>query len=176
MARSDRLFRLLQAMRVMPAPITAARLAEETGVSLRSLYRDIDSLQGGRGADRWRARLWLPADRGLCAAAADLRSHRDRGAGARAWPKCGTWAIRRWPRPLPRCWPRWRRPCPTIASSSCFTPSRRSTGRCALSVTRYEPIRRACWEEQSLASAMPTWRGTDGTHHPAARRGLFRSR
>ncbi|WP_299750969.1 YafY family protein [Devosia sp.] len=45
MARSDRLFRLLQAMRVMPAPITAARLADETGVSLRSLYRDIDSLR-----------------------------------------------------------------------------------------------------------------------------------
>lgn len=49
MARSDRLFRLLQAMRVMPAPITAARLAEETGVSLRSLYRDIDAL-GAAGA------------------------------------------------------------------------------------------------------------------------------
>jgi predicted DNA-binding transcriptional regulator YafY len=32
-------------MRVMPAPITATRLAEETGVSLRSLYRDIDSLR-----------------------------------------------------------------------------------------------------------------------------------
>lgn len=45
MARSDRLFRLLQTMRVLPAPITAARLAEETGVSLRSLYRDIDSLR-----------------------------------------------------------------------------------------------------------------------------------
>lgn len=30
---------------MMPAPITAARLAEETGVSLRSLYRDIDSLR-----------------------------------------------------------------------------------------------------------------------------------
>ncbi|MGZ9811680.1 helix-turn-helix transcriptional regulator [Pseudoroseicyclus sp. H15] len=45
MARTDRLLRLLQAMRVMPAPITAARLAEETGVSLRSLYRDIDSLR-----------------------------------------------------------------------------------------------------------------------------------
>lgn len=32
-------------MRVMAAPITAARLAEETDVSLRSLYRDIDSLR-----------------------------------------------------------------------------------------------------------------------------------
>lgn len=45
MARADRLLRLLQAMRVMPAPITAARLAQETDVSLRSLYRDIDSLR-----------------------------------------------------------------------------------------------------------------------------------
>lgn len=32
-------------MRVLPAPVTAARLAEETGVSPRSLYRDIDSLR-----------------------------------------------------------------------------------------------------------------------------------
>ena len=45
MARSDRLLRLLQATRVMAPPITAARLAEETSVSLRSLYRDIDSLR-----------------------------------------------------------------------------------------------------------------------------------
>ena len=45
MARSDRLFRLLQALRTLPSPVTAARLAEETGVSLRSLYRDIDSLR-----------------------------------------------------------------------------------------------------------------------------------
>jgi predicted DNA-binding transcriptional regulator YafY len=45
MARSARLFRLLHAMRVLPPPLTARRLAEETGVSLRSLYRDIDSLR-----------------------------------------------------------------------------------------------------------------------------------
>ncbi|UIJ70593.1 YafY family protein [Aurantimonas sp. HBX-1] len=45
MARSDRLFRLLQAMRTMSAPITGARLAEATEVSLRSLYRDIDALR-----------------------------------------------------------------------------------------------------------------------------------
>jgi predicted DNA-binding transcriptional regulator YafY len=32
-------------MRVLPPPLTAARLAEETGVSLRSLYRDIDALR-----------------------------------------------------------------------------------------------------------------------------------
>lgn len=50
MARSDRLFRLLQALRTLPAPVTAARLAEETGVSVRSIYRDIESLRAS-GAD-----------------------------------------------------------------------------------------------------------------------------
>lgn len=45
MARSDRLLRLLHAMRTLPAPLTAARLAQETGVSIRSLYRDIDALR-----------------------------------------------------------------------------------------------------------------------------------
>ena len=45
MARADRLLRLLQVMRQMPPPITAARLAEATETSLRSLYRDIDSLR-----------------------------------------------------------------------------------------------------------------------------------
>lgn len=47
MARADRLFRLLAALRALPAPVTAARLAEETGVSLRQLYRDIDALRSG---------------------------------------------------------------------------------------------------------------------------------
>lgn len=32
-------------MRNLPSPVTAARLAEETSVSLRSIYRDIDSLR-----------------------------------------------------------------------------------------------------------------------------------
>lgn len=45
MARTDRLFRLLQAMREMPAPITASKLAAVTEVSIRSLYRDIESLR-----------------------------------------------------------------------------------------------------------------------------------
>ncbi|SHH27189.1 YafY family protein [Massilia sp. CF038] len=45
MSRSDRLFRLLQALRTLPAPATAAQLGQETGVSLRSIYRDIDSLR-----------------------------------------------------------------------------------------------------------------------------------
>ena len=45
MPRSDRLFRLLSAFRMLPQPVTAARLAEETGVSERTLYRDIQSLR-----------------------------------------------------------------------------------------------------------------------------------
>lgn len=47
MSRSDRLFRLLHALRMLPTPVTAARLAEETGVSVRSLYRDIGALRAG---------------------------------------------------------------------------------------------------------------------------------
>lgn len=47
MARPDRLFRLLDALRRLPQPVTAARLAEETEVSLRTLYRDIDTLRAG---------------------------------------------------------------------------------------------------------------------------------
>ena len=47
MARADRLFRLLAALRSLPAPVTAARLAEETGVSPRQLYRDIEALRAG---------------------------------------------------------------------------------------------------------------------------------
>lgn len=47
MPRADRLFRLLQALRTLPAPVTATRLAAETGVSTRTLYRDIEALRAG---------------------------------------------------------------------------------------------------------------------------------
>ena len=47
MPRADRLFRLLTAFRMLPQPVTAARLAEETGVSDRTLYRDIEALRAG---------------------------------------------------------------------------------------------------------------------------------
>jgi predicted DNA-binding transcriptional regulator YafY len=47
MARPDRLFRLLTALRSLPQPVTAARLAEETEVSMRTLYRDIETLRAG---------------------------------------------------------------------------------------------------------------------------------
>ncbi|MDO5631678.1 MAG: YafY family protein [Paracoccus sp. (in: a-proteobacteria)] len=47
MARSDRLMRLMDRLRRLPAPVTAARLASETGVSPRQLYRDIATLRAG---------------------------------------------------------------------------------------------------------------------------------
>jgi predicted DNA-binding transcriptional regulator YafY len=45
MPRPDRLFRLLHLLRSLPAPVTAARLAAETEVSVRAIYRDIASLR-----------------------------------------------------------------------------------------------------------------------------------
>lgn len=47
MARPDRLFRLLTALRMLPQPVTAARLAKETEVSDRTIYRDIETLRAG---------------------------------------------------------------------------------------------------------------------------------
>ena len=47
MARTDRLMRLMDALRRLPRPVTAAVLAEETGVSPRQLYRDIATLRAG---------------------------------------------------------------------------------------------------------------------------------
>lgn len=47
MSRTDRLMRLMDALRRLPAPVTAARLAGETGVSPRQLYRDIATLRAG---------------------------------------------------------------------------------------------------------------------------------
>lgn len=47
MARPDRLMRLMTVFRRLPSPITGQRLAEETGISLRQLYRDIATLRAG---------------------------------------------------------------------------------------------------------------------------------
>lgn len=45
MSRTHRLFQLMHALRSAPPPVTAAQLAEATGVSGRTLYRDIDTLR-----------------------------------------------------------------------------------------------------------------------------------
>jgi len=46
MSRSHRLMQLMQLFRTLPSPVRAQALADETGVSLRSVYRDIDALRG----------------------------------------------------------------------------------------------------------------------------------
>nr|WP_321273096.1 YafY family protein [Alcaligenes faecalis] len=50
MARAERLLSLLQVLRRHKRPVSGARLAQELGVSIRTLYRDIASLQS-QGAD-----------------------------------------------------------------------------------------------------------------------------
>ena len=50
MARADRLLQLLDILRRHRGPVTGARLAQELGVSLRSLYRDIQALRA-QGAE-----------------------------------------------------------------------------------------------------------------------------
>ncbi len=46
MSRSHRLMQLMQLFRTLPPPVRAQALADETGVSLRSVYRDIEALRG----------------------------------------------------------------------------------------------------------------------------------
>jgi predicted DNA-binding transcriptional regulator YafY len=50
MSRTERLFDLLQILRSHRRPVTGQTLADELGVSIRTLYRDIATLQG-QGAD-----------------------------------------------------------------------------------------------------------------------------
>lgn len=50
MSRSERLFDLIQVLRLHRAPVSGMALADELGVSIRTLYRDIVTLQG-QGAD-----------------------------------------------------------------------------------------------------------------------------
>jgi predicted DNA-binding transcriptional regulator YafY len=45
MSRAQRLLDLIQALRQHRRPVSGARLAEEAGVSLRTLYRDIETLK-----------------------------------------------------------------------------------------------------------------------------------
>ncbi|WP_069301191.1 helix-turn-helix transcriptional regulator [Neptunicoccus sediminis] len=45
MAKSERILQLMQLLRLLPAPVQAAQLSAELGVSLRTVYRDVDSLR-----------------------------------------------------------------------------------------------------------------------------------
>ena len=45
MIRTQRLFQMMQALRRMAPPVTAQSLADEMGISARTVYRDIDTLR-----------------------------------------------------------------------------------------------------------------------------------
>ena len=48
MRRSDRLFDIIQRLRTARGPMTAATLAEELEVTVRTVYRDVATLQARR--------------------------------------------------------------------------------------------------------------------------------
>ena len=48
MRRADRLFDIIQSLRTASQPVTAATLAEELEVTVRTIYRDIAVLQASR--------------------------------------------------------------------------------------------------------------------------------
>ena len=46
MSRTHRLFQMMTSLRRLPAPVRAVQLADEMQISLRTVYRDIDTLRG----------------------------------------------------------------------------------------------------------------------------------
>ena len=46
MSKTARLFKLMTALRSSAPPVTADNLAHDLGVSVRTIYRDIDALRG----------------------------------------------------------------------------------------------------------------------------------
>ena len=48
MRRADRLFDIIQLLRTAARPVTAAALADELEVTVRTIYRDIAALQASR--------------------------------------------------------------------------------------------------------------------------------
>jgi predicted DNA-binding transcriptional regulator YafY len=65
MRRADRLFQIIQALRRGGRPITAAQLAAELEVSLRSIYCDMAVLTAQRVPIRGAAGLGYVLDRGF---------------------------------------------------------------------------------------------------------------
>jgi predicted DNA-binding transcriptional regulator YafY len=71
MRKASRLFEIVQILRLARKPVTAATIAAQLEVTVRSIYRDIAALQAMRGADRGRARHRLYPSPGFHAATAD---------------------------------------------------------------------------------------------------------
>ena len=86
--RADRLFDIIRILRAASQPVTAAAIADELEVTVRTVYRDVATLQGRRIPVESAAGVGYGAAAPVRAAAADVyrgrgRCHRGRGAPAR---------------------------------------------------------------------------------------------
>lgn len=160
MPRPDRLFRLLDTLRRLPAPVTATRLAEATEVNPRTIYRDIEALRAGGARIEGEAgfgytladdpalppqnltRLEMEA---LTLGIAELRH-----LGDQELARAGEMALAKIAATLPEA--RAHQAAHAILSSYRF--ARRAPAPVDLSV-----IRHACWENARCASTISTATG-----------------
>ena len=87
--RADRLFDIIRILRTAAQPVTAAAIAEELEVTVRTIYRDVATLQARRIPIEGAAGRRICAAPRVRAAAADVyggRGRGDRGGGAPARP------------------------------------------------------------------------------------------
>ena len=82
MRRADRLFRLVQLLRARRFA-TGEQIADELGVSKRTVYRDVADLQGSGVPIRGEAGVGYRLERGYELAPLDLHERRARGPRAR---------------------------------------------------------------------------------------------
>jgi predicted DNA-binding transcriptional regulator YafY len=154
LSRSERLLALLQALRRRRRPVSGRILADELGVSLRTLYRDIASLQGQGAEIEGEAGLgyvlkpgfWLPP---LMLSREEIEALvlGARWVGARTDEKLATAArdaIAKISAVLP---PSLR---DDVESSTLLVPAGKTRGRAALDLA---PIRVAIRAERKLALA-----------------------
>ncbi len=82
MSRSARLLDLVQILRRHRQPVSGHALADELQISLRTLYRDINTLIGQGAPIEGEAGIGYVLKPGYPAAALDVRRGRDRSPGA----------------------------------------------------------------------------------------------
>ncbi len=153
MSRSERLLALLQSLRRRRRPVTGRVLADELGVSLRTLYRDIASLQG-QGAEIegeaglgyvLRPGFWLPP---LMLSGEEIEALvlGARWVGARTDEKLAPQHATRSPRSPLSC----PRVCVTTSSASTLLVPGKTSNEAAPNLA---PIRAAIRAERKLALA-----------------------
>ena len=77
MSRAERLLELIEVLRRHRQPVSGQMLAAELGISIRTLYRDIASLQGQGAVIEGEPGLGLRSAPRFCAAAVDVLGRRD---------------------------------------------------------------------------------------------------